>query len=157
MNSILPLKEENISGLAYLDFAPVSDVDSIDRPWQEEISQAVVFNPTKSFFRLAFSQETGKFSSPEEKNPSGSLHKAEVVGFTPLMRMATAAIFSEMREDLFVVVVTDNNGNKRLVGTLEEPLRFSFSESTESSYGVRQGYAWAFRRDLKNAPPYYTA
>lgn len=157
MNSILPLKDENISGLAYLDFAPVADVVSIDRPWQQEISSAINFAPTKSFYRLAFSMESGKFSAPEEKSSSGSIHKAEVIGFTPKMQRATSDLFSEMRENLFVVVATDHNGNKRLVGTLKEPMRFSFAESTEAAYGVRQGYAWAFRRDLMDPPPYYTA
>jgi len=157
MNSITPLREENISGLIYIEFIPVQDIDAMERPWQEEIATALTFQPGKAFYSLAYSQETGGYTSPEEKNASGSIHKVVASGFTPMMQLATSAIFSEMREALFIVKMKDANGKIRLLGTQQEPMRFNFAEATPEEFGGRQGYTWTFFRDLQDNPPYYTA
>lgn len=155
MNSILPMKEENISGLALVEFIPASHVDTIERPFNEKITSAITLLSGKAWFSLAYTQETSPFICNEEKSSAGSMFHASVSGFTPKMQQATAAVFNEMREELFIVKVTDHNGNIRIAGTKKEPLKFSYSESTQAEFGRRQGYAWAFTRDLRDAPPYY--
>lgn len=151
------MREENISGLSTLEFIPVSDVLSIARPWKEKIASAVSLKPSKSFFSLAYTQETADFSCEPEKTPNGSIHKLSVTAFIPKMQLATDQTLSEMRDDLFILKVRDNNGNVRLCGTIEAPIRFEYNENALAEFGRRGGYSIRFFRDLASPPPYYTA
>lgn len=158
MTDVLPITgEENISGLTSLQFIPVSFVQSIPRPWKDEVNTAVSLVPGKQFFRLAFTRETASFNCPNEESVNGSVHKLSISLTVPKMKMATSANFTEMKDDLFIVIATDNNGNKRLCGTLEAPLRFNYTEFSQSEFGKRGGYTVTFFRDLSASPPYYTA
>jgi hypothetical protein len=157
MTDVLPLTEENISGLISLEFIPVSDLSSFPIPWEQEMSDAIALPLGKRFFVLAYSQQSGQFKCSEEKSPSGSVHKTTVSGFTPKMKLATEKQFALMRECGMAVKCVDSNGNVRVVGTPTEPLRFTFSEDSLPEYGGRSGYSWSFFRDLAEPPPYYTA
>lgn len=156
MNSILPLENENVSGVNYIEFIPAAHIATLPDSWESEVNTfiSVVFG--KQFFELYATEQTLQFKCSEDKSSPGSVHKLTVSGFTPKAGLDREKIFAEMRESKLIVVCYDNNGNKRLCGTLTNPLHFTYSEDTLAEYGGRQGYAWSFFADLEEPPPYYT-
>jgi hypothetical protein len=63
MNDILPLREENASGLVTLSVAVVSEIISIDRAFNKTVSASPVFVAGKRFYSLAYSQQSAGMST----------------------------------------------------------------------------------------------
>ncbi len=157
MNDILPLNSENISGLLTLYFVPVSHVATVPVPWQCEVSTAITLQPGKRLFSLAFTRETSGFKSDKETTAAGAVYKTAITGVTPMLKLETTQILTEMSEDLFILIVKDANGKRRLVGNLDEGMRMDYSEDSKQRHGDRAEYTIKFYRDLTEPVPFYTA
>jgi hypothetical protein len=156
MNDILPLREENASGLVTLSVAVVSEIISIDRAFNKTVSAAPVFVAGKRFYSLAYSQQSAGLSTESAITIAGDVWKTQVQLFVPKLQLLTSQVIDELMRGV-VLVAQDSNGNKRLVGNLNEPMRLKVEANTLAVFGGRAGYTFTFYRDMIAEPPFYTA
>jgi hypothetical protein len=101
-------------------------------------------------------QKTLEFSEKMQENDSGKYFLPEITGFYPKVSEGALAIFSEMKYNTFIVLITDNNGFTRVVGTIDNPLEFRFDTASGQSPSSRNGFSFSFRGQAINESPFYT-
>jgi hypothetical protein len=156
MIDLVPLREENASGLVILKVALVSEIVSIDRPFKKVLNTAPVFVAGSRFYDLSYSQQSAGFSSESILSAVGDVWKTQVQLFVPKLQVITSQLIDELMRGV-VLVATDSNGNRRFVGSKQEPLRLKVESNTLAVFGGRAGYTFTFYRDLISEPPFYTA
>jgi hypothetical protein len=157
MNDILPLREENVSGLLKVQAAYTSALTAMNRPFQQNIATAPSFIAGERFYDIAHSQQSAGYSCVSEKTAAGTLWKTQVVLFVPKLSVITSALVHEMRNQKFIVIANDTNGFRRIIGTKQTGLNFSCEENTQTIFGARGGYSFTFYATLADEPPFYTA
>lgn len=146
----------NLSGLVKVEFVPIDQVDVLPAAWEQEIATAVTLIGAAQWLKAYYTQGTGGYSCPDAKDPAGDKYKIIVEGFLPKELLDNTRLFHKMSEDGFLVIAYDSNGNRRLCGTKEKPMRFTWSETTLSQLGGRTGYQWQFYREMIEPAPFYT-
>lgn len=146
----------NISGLVKVEFVPIDFIDEIPESWEQEISTEITLGGSFQWLKAFYSQGTGGFSCDDSIDPSGCKYKIGVSGFLPKELLDNTRLFHKMCEDGFIVVATDSNGNKRVCGTVDKPMKFTWSETTLVQLGGRPGYQWQFTREMNEPAPFYT-
>jgi hypothetical protein len=143
MNDFPIPSKEHIGGLKIFRFIPASSVISI--PDKKEFNflemqlatNAVWLNGVASFRSLSFSDNL-------VTNENGDFHENNISAFYPGQNRELESLFDEMVNGVFLLRIRDYEGNERLLGTLEDPLRFTRSYDS-AQLGGSKGYRISFR------------
>ena len=143
MNDFPTPSKEHIGGLKIFRFIPVSSVIAI--PDKKEFNflemqlatNAVWFNGVASFRSLSFSDNLSA-------NENGDFYENSISAFYPGQNRDLESLFDEMVNGEFLLRIRDYEGNERLIGTIEDPLRFSRSYDS-AQLGGSKGYRLSFR------------
>lgn len=156
MNDINKHTEDNLGGIFSIKIIPVSDVQSIPMPIKSRILQAVVLKNNTRWYDLYATEQTIKFEEPQQESEHGNFFRCKLTGLVPKDRADVIELFNEMANKLFVIDYTDNNGVRKLIGNLSEPLTFSSNFDTGSTATNKNGYSFEFKGDLiKKSPVYF--
>lgn len=148
--------DDNLGGLYYFKFIPVDDVVSIVEPLNSKVCEPVVLNNLARWFNCYATEGTIKYTEEKQQSPHGDYYKAKLTAFIPKDRAEVINQINLMNNKLFVIDYTDNNGLRKLVGTINNPLRFSDNLDTGSNAANRNGFTIEFVGDiLKKAPTYF--
>lgn len=156
MQDITPLNEnDNIGGLETIEFAIVTDVSSIPEAAGMQIPTGIIMNAGKRFYKAPITLESAVFAETGSDSEHGTSYDKSVTGFCPCDCNENAALFDEMENARFIVKAKDNNGRKRIVGTIAEPLQFKIDRSTQQSTAETPGVTISFfGKGLKQSPFY---
>tara|TARA_R110001592_G_scaffold268269_3_gene534527 strand:- start:41417 stop:42064 length:648 start_codon:yes stop_codon:yes gene_type:complete len=143
MNDFPTPSKEHIGGLKIFRFIPVSSVIAI--PDKKEfnflemqlVSNAVWYNGVASFRSLSFSDNLAG-------NENGDFYENSISAFYPGQNRELETLFDEMVNGEFLLRIRDYEGNERLLGTIEDPLRFTRSYDS-AQLGGSKGYRITFR------------
>lgn len=156
MTDVIPLNEnDNIGGLETIDFALVTDVASIPDAVESLVPTGIIMNTGKRFYSAPFTLETGGFTETPSDSEHGTSYDKQVTGFCACDCNQNAALFEEMENARFIVKIKDNNGNKRLVGTIAEPLQFKVDRSSQQTTGETPGATITFYGKGVRQSPFY--
>jgi hypothetical protein len=147
---------ENLGGVFIFKFIPVIHVQSIAQPIDNRILTPVVLK--QGFNWLDFYATEGTMQLKEDLQPSdhGDFYKLKLTASVPKIRTEIDHTFSLMRNVKFLIDVVDNNGQRKLLGTLEEPLSFTFQSDTGDSMPKKNNYSVEFFAELTdNSPTYF--
>lgn len=145
----------NIGGCELFKFIPVCDVDFVELNFSLNTVLAISLKPGKEFFTGYASFNSLQFRERIRNNDSGNYFLTEITGFYPKLSQDALRLFSEMQHKEFVVILADNNRNKRLVGSPETPVIFTFDQSTGRSPSQRNGFDFRFNAQLQHPSPFY--
>lgn len=140
-------KEDNLGGVPRFNFVKVSDVQSIGIAVNHKIIAPVVLKTGKQWYCGYGTLGTVGYSEPEESSSAGTLYKRAFSGFYPKDDADIDLLFSEMRHEKFLIDYTDNNGLRKLIGSIAEPLRFTSSFSTKQQASELAGHTFSFYGD----------
>jgi hypothetical protein len=145
---------ENIGGCQMFWFIPSNQVMHLPVTAQRKILSPIVLKANAAFLLGYATEKTLFFDEKPQENDAGDYYMTEVGGFFPKMTPGTLALFSSMRKQRFIVVVEDNNGHKRVAGSLDNPMKFSFDASTGDNPKSRNGYRFMFKCQSIHESPF---
>jgi hypothetical protein len=156
MTNFFDFEMENMGGISSFLFTPVDNITSIADALNNVISEAVVFSGSNDWYTAMALQNSVSFTQDIEVSDAGIAYKTKIAGYVPKLTKEYLALFNEMRRSLFVVKITDNNGNTRLCGEIYNGLQFSFSQASSKSPAGSNGYEFVFEGTTAEPSPFYT-
>lgn len=141
------------SGVAVVEYLPT---DKIDEEAYERLSNEGIFTGnianTNAFFYAPLIPIGKGFTMDSDDSEQGEYYNFSVVG---ILQGDTADILAELNRTLqrrYILRITDGDGQRRLIGTLDEPFKFSFALS-KSEPGQNNNYRVKWTCNTAN--PFY--
>jgi hypothetical protein len=147
--------QDNLGSLVEINFIDVKDIDIIPDPIGINLYDPVVLKTDKTWSLIQVSQETPGFDEESNYSQSGTGLNISVKGFIPGHNDVLESRLQSMLRKKFVLVVSDFEGRKRIIGTLKNPLRFKWSFSTGNRTNSRKGYDIQFFHTAAKSPLFY--
>jgi len=136
---------DNLGGNQSFSFIPFSDVALIPRPISGMVSSSISLNNGCSWFTGYSTNDYLSFDSQQVINENGSFYETKVSGFYPKPSAAFIEYLYSIRNQRFILLVKDNNGRTRIVGSILQPCALSFVEKTGLRAQDLPGVAFEFR------------
>lgn len=146
---------ENMGGALYFYFIETSDVLSETYAANHQVSALTLKEGAQMSAGYATPGSLSLKADPVESE-HGTYFPTEVKGFFPRPPASLVAEFFNMVNRKYIVLLRDGNNKTRMAGTLEQPLRFSFSEDTGSRAQDNPGAAFRFTGNINHPPYFYT-
>lgn len=157
MNSFPEIEHnEQAGGNASFQFAPISYIYAIPLPVDGKVTTEINMNGDYTFLSGYSSPESLSFEEQMQQNAPGPTWQPVVKGFYPKATDDINSLLQEMSGHRFVLIVTDNNGVKRIAGNLSEPLSFRYRSATGVRPSERPGIEFEFSGICTSPSPVYT-
>lgn len=154
-NDIKKIEGDNLGGIYSFKFIPVTDVQSIPSTLNGAIHNEVNIKTNTRWYEGYCTIETMNFSDNQEDSDHGAFHTKEFLGIVPKDRPELIDLFNGMKNKRFILDLVDNNGTRKLVGTVEEPLNFSSGFDTKANIAGRNEYKISFKGQGVAKSPIY--
>ncbi len=155
MQNIVPINLDNTGGIAKSWFVPVEDVVSIPEAIEYTVAEPVVMDAEKNWYTIESAADTQGYDEKELKGKEGSgisiMYRAFIPGHNPTL----TSIFNGMRHRRFLLIVKDQEDQKRLLGSLKNPMRFKYEFQTGNKTSASKGYEITFYQTAKASPFFY--
>lgn len=148
--------QDNMGGNQRFLFIPITDIEILYLAVNQIVSTPPELKTDCSFFKGYASYKTLLFEEKQEQSAAGSYFNQKLSGFYPKINPTAIALFSEMQNQYFIVIVLDNNGQLRMVGNLEQPLKMRYSLSTGSNPATRNGVEYEFAGQSQFPAPFFS-
>lgn len=99
--------------------------------------------------------ETLQYSEEPETNEHGTFYKPLLTGFLPGDSASHISLMQNMEQQLFLVLLTDAKGFKRLIGTPSNPLIFTSKFDGSLTRSGAKGYTFQFAANTHDIAPIY--
>lgn len=144
MNDVNKFTDDNLGGVMLFKFIPVDDVSSIPTAVNHIIPTGVVLKPGCRWYEFYGTIGTIEFTEKKQDSEAGAFYKKSLKAITPKVRTELDLVFNEMKNRRFILDVTDNNGIRKIVGSIEAGLKFSDESNTKSEASQRNEYSIEF-------------
>lgn len=148
--------EDNLGGIFLLRFIPSNDIETIVEPIDGRVTEPVVLKENTRWYEFYATPETIKFDEDQQQSPHGDYFKIKLTGNTPKDRAEVISTLNEMKNKTFILDYIDNNGTRKLVGTITEPIKFKHTSTTGNTVPSKNGTSFEFYGDvIDKSPEYY--
>jgi hypothetical protein len=146
-------ESDNIAGCQSFTFIEDDKVQNIPVSPGRKITSDIVLTQGASWLSGYATSRTLSFEEKMQENDAGKYFLTEINGFYPKLCPEAIELFTKMKDSRFIVVVTDNNGYKRVCGTTANPMNFTFDQDSGSRVSARNGFTFRFRcQSLQESP-----
>ncbi len=147
MRDINQFSGDNLGGNIRFEFAEINDIDSIAESIDGNITEKVILKDGKQWYCGYATQQSIGYTETTEDSAAGILYKRSLVAFCPKDNSDNKDLFYEMRNKKFIVKCTNSNGIKLLIGSIQEPLKFSAALASKTQIAELAGYSITFYGD----------
>ncbi|OFY87859.1 MAG: hypothetical protein A3F72_03020 [Bacteroidetes bacterium RIFCSPLOWO2_12_FULL_35_15] len=147
MDDITLFEDDNLGGIIRFKIAKADDVESIDDAIDGAITTEITLKANCRWYEVYATLGTIGYAEPTEDTNSGTVYKRNISAFSPKDTIEKTKIFNEMRNGKFIVDYTDSNKLRKIIGSIEEPVRFKYSLNTKSNIPELAGYNISFFGD----------
>ena len=141
-----------------MEFCPVEGVNDIPEAITGSVSGNITLAAGYSWLTGEFLIRTSNYGGSMQRGSQGEFNALEVQGFYPKLTATATYNFSEMQGHQFIVLAKDHNGSRRIIGSLESPAFFDFSETSQNlGSGNQAGYNIRFSAKSKLPAFFYQA
>lgn len=136
---------DNVGGLLDVVAYPSVMFSELKRNY---VTNMGVFEPNDDSQAIAipmYADDTFQFSEEKDTADNGVYYSTEVAGIIPKIEPGNEALIEELDRGEWICVIKDNNGQMRLVGSSETPLRFDSGKDTGVSFTSRNNVKFAFK------------
>ncbi len=144
MDDVKKFEDDNLGGVYLFKYIPADDVQSISDPIDGFITKEVSLKPDKQWFDFYGTEGTMAFSEDDSNTNDGTLYNKKVIAITPKQRTEIDVLFFKIRNRRFILDLIDNNGLRKIIGSIEEPLKFTNKGDTKNMASGRNEYAIEF-------------
>jgi hypothetical protein len=138
--------ESNFVGYNFAAFIPTSQVTAVGEATNSVVT-SITF--TGDWYACYSIQNKLTFKDEPSQTKSGVDYPITLQGEVPVDKPEFLTLFQKMVLDEFIVVLRDNNGRLKLLGTKENGVRFIYK--TQAT-----GYVWEFKGKYDAPPPFYS-
>lgn len=155
MNSITKFDHlDNMGGIVKLWYVPISDVTSMSRPIHDYGGVTLAAN--KEWLEMYFSPQSASVKIKFKNGSKGSYFECKLKGVIPKHYYDLNTRINQLCDYAFICKVLDANGEYRVIGTKDFPLRFSFEFDSGKKTADRNSVAFEFAVNAKYAPIFLT-
>jgi hypothetical protein len=155
MNNFPEYNCENYGGLSGFNFIPQYAVASMPSCIGNLLSEVL---PVKTgfewFIGLSLYNSLQFTETPKPSDP-GDLYEYIVSGIYPGQTTELATLLDEMKGQPFILDIIDNNNQRRLLGSLINPVMFKYAYASKDQVGSRPEYTFSFTWTSQNPAPFY--
>lgn len=144
---------KNIGSILAIYYALAADIVSISSP-DENGAVEITFDSGKSFTQFVFTGETASFTEDDQDHDAGPFFAQGLTFRVPGISAGQHAVLKSLRDQEFILAVTDGNGKTIIMGTLETPARFSMKMLRPAGTSGYNGYEVSFRCNCTDAAPF---
>ncbi|MVN76932.1 hypothetical protein GO988_11410 [Hymenobacter sp. HMF4947] len=147
----------NTGGVRGLRVWPASNV-RIPAYQGQQLTQPLQLLDAGNYADIWYLPDSAGFSEPQDDNVQGDLYKPLIQLVVPKDAPDVSEAVARLTAVRYVVAgYTDANGLSKLVGTPENPLRFSALLETGKRGPDRNGYTFSFAGETPQRAPFYQA
>lgn len=154
MQNIEALYGDNLGGIGNFLFIPDTDVSSIPDSRGNVVKNNIALVTDKEWYIATLTLETIRYTEGMTRMGAGRLKEQKLTGFVPKDTPDIGNLLEEMERCRFIVVYNDNNGYKKLLGTLNSPMRFVYELDTTDKFSGRNGHQLTFYRQSSDKAPF---
>jgi hypothetical protein len=155
MIDIEKFEGENLGGVFRFRFLPVEEVNEIPETLEGAVHHEVDVLPGGRWRDGYCTAYTMSFKDEQVESEQGSYHQKEFSGLVPKERPELVDLFNSMRDRKFILDVFDNNGTRRLVGTVDEPMYCVVASDSKNAVAERNEHKVVFRGVGVLRSPFY--
>lgn len=147
---------DNHGGIAEIELCPVHLVEETGKDILLGPSDLqVTFKEGGEWFKLEVIQESASLDIKSNIVAFGNSLNVNARGTYPLANYLATSVLSKWIEyELFILKMKDNNGNIRLLGNVEEPLKIDVQSKVPAKITERPGFQVSFSGNQRNEPPF---
>lgn len=146
----------SLAGVGVLQYAPIDEVDAssfneaiLEASYNQQIAYGVA-----DWYSLPYAIDSGSWSEDQQDNDQGNHFRHTISAFLPADTAPVRGELSSMRHHKYLVRI-QKNGATYIVGSIEQPLRFSSRFESGSQGGDARGHRVEFRGvSFKKSPAY---
>jgi hypothetical protein len=147
----------NVPGLFKLYLIRVDEVDTIPAAVYQTISTNLTLAAGKAFAVWEFTEETAKVDENAVGEADGKSFEDMIDFFIPGDDATKAYQFSQMLNDRFIAITKDGNGNIKIHGDLDRPMRLETqSFTTGAANADRKGTSFQLKCNASHKAYWYT-
>jgi hypothetical protein len=135
--------KDNLGSILELQVARKADIVSIPAPIDGVIYGDIEFEPGTGFVTWSFTQDTASVNSDGKVSREGFSKVNRLPFKIPKGRANLTAMFDRATEDELIVLYKEN-GKQKIFGTLEAPVKFTYSHKTGENLSDPNHYACSF-------------
>jgi len=153
MNNFPSLSADIMGGLEKFRFAELQDCSSFTV--RDTIVRVSALSSISATWYDGYStQNELKFTDEGKFDGNGPSFNKTIEGFFPGDHNAALQLFNSMAGKYFILYIKDNDGKEKIVGSVEEPLIFTFTFASGNPRG-KKGYAYKFTGSGREKSPAY--
>lgn len=153
MNDFPQPQTNHMAGMADFQFIEVEGIAAIPVALNQTITEPITPKAGYSLATGYSSIDELEYDEKSKQSEDGQYFDARLKGFAP-DSPAMIQTFSKMDGRRFVVLVIDNDGLKRLAGSIEQPLTFTADFETQTVSG-QKGHSYEFTGAIIKRAPIY--
>lgn len=138
MNDLQKQTGDNIGGYNELMIVDVDHVSSIPEHVDHVISGNIQL--TSDWVNVAFSPKSIRLTGGEIDDEKGNAFNPQITFFHAKDNDQSLTWFEYYKQKNLVVKLKDNNGNYKIIGNPDTPLRLKYKLVSNSNYDSRPGY-----------------
>jgi hypothetical protein len=151
MQNFPSIPSDVIGGVAHFRFTRLSDASAFT------VSDSVVelddlSDISENWFNGYSTQDELKFTDESSQGENGISFNKVLEGFYPGDSKQVLQLFNEMAGNYFILYMVDNDGLEKIIGSVEEPLLFTFSHTSANPRG-KKGYSYQFTGSGREKSP----
>lgn len=156
MNSFPTIEfNEQAGGNTGFLFAPANFINNIPAAVNGIVNQDISMVSPYQFLEGYAAQDSLSLDEPMEQSSAGNIWQPVVKGFYPKYTDDINNLMHEMASYRFVLIVTDKNGVKRIIGNKEEPLKFRYRMASGLKASDRGGLEFEFSGNCTSPSPVF--
>lgn len=150
MNDINKFSDDNIGGIMLFKFVSTEAVQAIPQAINHIIASAITLKPGYNWHEFYGTPGTIELSEDQVDSEAGAFYKKTLKAVTPKIRPEIDVVFEDMKNRKFILDVIDNNGVRKIIGSVESGLKFISKANTKSEANQRNEYSIEFVGEGEN-------
>jgi hypothetical protein len=148
------LHNNNLGSIKRFVFAYEDDI----LQWPDVINHTMTDVPTlkpgKQWYEGYSTIDARGFSEPISRDPKGNLYTPVLQGLYPRINNQITAVFELLIHKRMIVIVEDNNGDRRVIGRPGNAARFTYNAATGNKADNRNSYNYQFTLNSRFPSPH---
>ena len=145
----------NFAGLLVIEFLPTSNVSEIPAAADLLVEDEIELTGINRFFRMYATLETTRLTYNQQSTEHGMMYDVNVTAFIPKLKIENDWNFEQLKEQQLILICNDENGKRRIVGSVLAGATLLIDADTGASFTNRNGTSVRFNWQSDHIPYYY--
>lgn len=155
MKNFPEFETESMGGCEGFKFIPFVNANTLAKTTTtNELTTEIEPTEDNAIYEGLAVLDTLDFVEDQPDVKAGGMYKTTVIGLVPKLTSEYITLFDEMKQHRHYVLVTDNNGNIRVVG-YENGATFKYKQVTGKNPATSNGFSFEFYSESRKPSPFY--